>query len=902
MEKIEFTIHRLRKPQSEMKRCSRMANSCKQGRQRSFLRGNLLAAWILVAAFFPCPGQQPESPLVKSYREHLQHKKDSPFGLEWIPLGPTSNSALVEAFQVDTQHPGTIFLGFGSGNLWKTTNNGLTWKPVFENQPSYSVGDVALAPSNTHIIYLGTGETLKKPRNFTMPGTGMYRSDDGGETWRHIGLEDAWHISKISVHPANPDIVFVAAVGHLWTTNKNRGIFRTLDGGKTWEHVLYVNDRTGANDVVMAPTDPTILYASVWESYPGVSGATSAIYKSTDAGKTWTKSDMGLPPGKGRGRIGLAVSHRNPEKAYALMDHRGKAEGEEPAWGAAEVYQTLDGGKSWKRTHREELMIFSTIGWYFADIVIDPLNDDEVYALGVRLAHSVDGGKTFKLVGGDVYHLFPNPAEPLHLDQCELWINPVNPKHLALANDGGFYMSYDRGANWMHFNNLPTGEFYDITLDGKKPYTIYGGTQDNATVYSQGNEWIPKRYDNWHYLWIDPWSGGDGCITVIDPIDSATIYFSSQEGGIRRMNLNTRKSEEAQPGKELKTPLKYNFISPYFLSAFNHEQLYLGANFVMRSDNQGRDWRPISPELSSGKDKTRNSLAISALAESPVKQGLIYAGTDRGLFWVTTNDGGNWTEHSSGLPNLYVRTITPSKFNAARVYVALSGINYDDFGTYLFTSEDCGKTWKKITGNLPSEISYTIKEDPQHEDVLYAGLYRAVYISLDRGRNWAQFGTGMPAAAVSDIEIDPSSRDLLVSTHGRGIYKVNLGPLAEWLAGSTVQEKDRLLNVGPVHVPNPQERPDDTNSLVYEKLPISFWLREPGEVSLGIVNEKNETVWSTRVTGRRGFNQYRWDLIINRNDSPLPYFLKYSEFLPKGRYTIRLTGRTALEGALVAVD
>ncbi len=859
---------------------------------------NFLAAGLLVSVPLLGLGQQPLSPLVKSYDEHLKHKQQTPFGLEWIQLGPTSNSALVEAIQVDTQHPGTVYLGFGSGNLWKTSNHGLTWKPIFENQPSYAVGDVALAPSNTNIIYLGTGETLKKPRNFTMPGTGMYRSDNGGETWRHIGLEDSWHISKVLVHPTNPDIVYVAVVGHLWTTNKNRGLFRTMDGGKTWEHVLFVNERTGATDVVMAPSNPSIMYASAWETYPGVSGVNSGIYKSTDAGKSWTKSDVGLPVDQGKGRIGLAVSYRNPDKAYALLDHRDKPKGEGPAPGAAEVYQTIDGGKTWKRTHQEELMIFSVIGWYFADIVIDPVNDDEIYALGVRMAHSVDGGKTFKLVGGDVYHLFPNPAEPLHLDQCELWINPANPNQLALANDGGFYMSYDKGMNWMHFNNVPTGEFYDITLDSKKPYTIYAGAQDDATVYGKANEWIPKRYDEWKYLWIDPWSGGDGCITVVDPVDTSTLFYSSQEGGIRRMNLNTRRSEEARPDWESKPPLKYNFISPYFLSPFNHEHMYLGANYVMKSDNQGRDWRPISPDVTSGKDKAKTSLAISALAESPLKQGLIYAATDRGLFWVSDNDGKSWTERSSGLPNMYVRTIAPSKFREGRVYVALSGTNYDDFGTYLYLSEDNGKTWERITATLPSEIAYVIKEDPLHEHVLYAGLYRAAYISLDRGKSWSQLGTDMPAAAVSDIEIDAHTRDLVVSTHGRGLYKINLKPLDEWISRGVANSRDQLFASEAVKAPDRAKLPDDSNSMVYEKLPITFWLSEPREVTLSLINETNETVWSVKIAGRKGFNQYRWDLITQHNTSPLPYFLEFKGYAKKGRYTIRVSGGSTLEGSL----
>lgn len=848
--------------------------------------------------------QQPASPLVKSFQEHLVHQQTSEFGLQWTQLGPTSNSALVETFQVDTQHVGTLYLGFGSGNLWKTTNNGLNWKPIFENQPSYGIGDVALAPSNPNIIYLGTGETLKKPRNFTMPGTGMYRSDDAGETWKHIGLSDSWHIGKVTVHPTNPDVVFVAVLGHFWSTNANRGVYKTADGGKTWEKVLYVNDRTGANDVIISPTNANVIYATLWENYPGVSGESSGVYKSTDGGKSWNKSDAGLPQNKGKGRIGLAVSYQNSNKVYALLDHRDKSAKEGEVQGAAELYRSDDGGQAWHRTHKEELMINSVIGWYFADVVVNPLNDEEVYALGVRLAHSADGGKTFDLVGGEVYHLFPNPAEPLHLDQCEMWINPQNTDHLVLGNDGGLYISYDKGKTWMHYNNIPTGEFYDITLDNKTPYTVYGGTQDDATVYGNAREWNPKRYDQWKYLWIDPWSGGDGCVTVFDPVDSTTVYYSSQEGGIRRLNLLSGKSVEARPDPEkLKLSLKYNFISPYFLSPFNHNELYLGSNYLLRSTDRGDTWTAISGDLTQSKEKTRNSLAIAAVAESPLKQGLVYAGTDKGLFWVTADGGRTWSDRSRGLPEMYIRSVTPSKFSESRVYVALSGINYDDFGTYLYVSEDYGKTWTSIKANLPSEVAYVIKEDPKFETILYAGLYRAAYISTDRGRSWSQLGTGMPAAAVSDIEIDERTNDLVISTHGRGLYRLNLRPIYEFNLQPGQSEKVWLL-APDVKVP-PAERPrDDSNAVVLEKMPIWFWSAEQGEASIQVLDANaNAVVWSVNVKCRKGFNQFNWDLVVKRNDSQLPYFTQYTEYLSAGHYTLRLAiGDAAIEGEFEAKE
>mgnify|MGYP003327579126 FL=1 len=325
-----------------------------------------------------------------------------------------------------------MYVAFGSGNLWKTTNNGISWKPIFNNIPSIGIGDIALAPSNSNIIYVGTGESLKKARNFTMPGTGIYRSINAGESWQYLGLEDSWHIGEISVHPTNPDIVLVSVLGHFWTSNINRGVYRTIDGGKSWERVLYIDEKTGSIDVVISPSNPNIVYASMWENYPSISGKNSGVYKSEDNGKTWEKITNGLPSGKKTGRIGLAVSYSNANKIYALVDNLANERNN-----AAEVYSSVDGGKNWNKTHKDNLLIFPGIGWYFADIYVSPNDDNEIYALGVRTAKSSDGGKSFKNLRGDVKRLNSSAAKGLHLDHCELWINPLNDKHIALGNDGG---------------------------------------------------------------------------------------------------------------------------------------------------------------------------------------------------------------------------------------------------------------------------------------------------------------------------------------------------------------------------------------------------------------------------------------------------------------------------------
>lgn len=853
---------------------------------------------LLTLCFLPSisHAQIPESPLMSSFAEYQEMKNSSPFGLEWLSLGPVINSARVEAVQIDPIHPGTMYVAFGSGNLWKSVNNGLTWKPIFEDQPALGIGDIALAPSDPNIIYLGTGESLKKPRNFTMPGTGIYKSEDGGATWKHCGLNDSWHIGEISVHPTNPDIVFVAVLGHFWSQNANRGVYRTTNGGNTWEKVLYIDEHTGANDVVISHSDPNTIYATMWHNYPGISGENSGVFGSTDGGYSWRRLSNGFPQGKNIGRIGVAVSWSEPEKVYALVDNLNKERRK-----AAEVYRSLDGGASWKRTHEGELMIFPGLGWYFADIYLNPVDDEEIYALGVRMAHSTNGGKHFDLVGGDVFHIFPSVADQLHLDHCELWINPDNPDHLALGNDGGLYVSYDKGGSWMHYNNIPAGEFYDITVDKQNPYMVYGGTQDDATVFGPANEWNQKYWDGWKYVWIDPWSGGDGCVTQVDPVDPNTVYFSSQRGGIRRKDMTTDMSISIKPRLPEGHPgeLKYNFVAPYFISVHDRFTLYQAGNYVFKSVNRGDDWELISSDISVSSDPEKTSLAAGFIAESPVRPGLIYVGTDKGAFWVSRNGGTSWKEHSKGLPNNYIRSIFPSKFKESRVYITLTGINYDDLQNYIYVSEDYGENWYSLKANLPNEIANVIYEDPIYEEILYAGLYRGVYCSLNRGETWSLLGRNMAASCISDLIIQEETMDLVASTHGRGIYKINLKPLHEAFEMGFPLQEDRLFTIPKVRIPLVNTTHQNPDNKTVEKVPISFWITKDETVTIKVINDEDDILWSIPFKARIGFNQYRWDLVTKQVDSPLPYFIHYKQFLNEGYYRVIIeTSKTDLENTL----
>lgn len=840
---------------------------------------------FLVPVFF-LDAHEKDNALLKSWDQYLKLKKESEWRLKWVLLGPVMNSARVESVQGDPSTPGTMYAAFGSGNLWKTVNNGLTWKPIFENQSALGIGDIALAPSDPSTIWLGSGESLKKARNFTMPGTGVFRSDDGGKTWTPKGLHDSYHIGEIAVHPKDKNRVFVAVLGHFWTPNKNRGIYRTTDGGRSWEHVLYVNQKTGANDVVISPSDPDILYASLWENYPGICGEESGIYKSEDGGETWKRLKGGFPVGSKIGRIGLAVSSSDPNKAYALVDNLSKKRNQ-----AAEVYKTADGGKSWHRTHQEELTIFPGIGWYFADCYVNPLDDEEIYALGVRCAHSTDGGKTFHFLKGNVFHFFPSPAETLHLDHCELWINPLNPKHLILGNDGGLYVSYDRGHSWMHHNNIPAGEFYDISVDHQDPYSIYGGTQDDSSVYGPSQEWNPLYADEWDYVWLDAWSGGDGCYTVPDPVCPTTVYFSSQHGGIRRKNLKTGRSVSIKPRlpKEHKGTLAYHFVAPYIISHHNHLTLYHAGNYIFKSLNRGDSWELISPDLSISAHEGKSSVASGAIAESPIKPGLLYVGTDSGAFWVSLDDGKKWKEHSAGLPDQYIRCIWPSRFNESRVYAALTGINKDDFNNYLFVSDDYGRNWQSLSSNLPNEVAYCILEDPVHENILYAGLYRGVYVSADRGQNWSLLGPDMAATCISDLVIQEKEMDLVAGTHGRGIYKMNIRPIQEAFKQGSPQQ-NILFQTPAAHLPWFNDTHHDPRKKTIKKVPITFYLTQNKEVTLEVKNKKGSVIWSRTMKAQKGFNQIRWNLVTKKADSPQPYYIHYLKFPEPGPYDLFITG------------
>jgi photosystem II stability/assembly factor-like uncharacterized protein len=434
----------------------------------------------------------------------------------------------------------------------------------------------------------------------------------------------------------------------------------------------------------------------------------------------------------------------------------------------------------------------------------------------------------------------------------------------------------------MHHNNIPAGEFYDISVDDQNPYNVYGGTQDDASVYGPAKEWDPRFQDEWQYVWFDVWSGGDGCYTMADPTDPDIIYSSSQHGGIFRKNMQTGRRVRIRPGlpEDHSGQLAFHFIAPYIISPHDPRTLYHAGNYIFKSQNRGNNWKLISPDLSQSTLEEKRSVAAGAIAESPFEPGVLFVGTDRGAFWISKDDGKTWTEHSEGLSNGYIRSICPSRFEKARIYVSVTGINYDDLSNYLYVSEDYGKSWRSIVSNLPDEVAYTILEDPVNENILYVGLYRGVYISVDRGKSWSLLGPEMAATAISDLVIQEREMDLVAGTHGRGIYKMNIRSIQK--AFENGAPNTHILFDPPI------ARLGRTRAA--EKVPITFYLMHDADIELRLQDEEGKVVWTKPFEGSKGFNQYRWDLVVKRNESPEPYFSRYLEFAEPGKYEIQITG------------
>ncbi len=727
----------------------------------------------------------PETRL-NSWDDHLRLEAQSPFkDLNWRAVGPMQAGARVEAIAVPPDSPGTIYVGIGSGNLWKTVNNGLTWEPIFEKQSAFSIGDVAVSQSDPDIVWVGTGETQPRHSGYSYAGTGVFKSEDGGGSWWAAGLQDTHHIGKVLIHPTDPDVVFVAALGHFWSQNQERGVFRTTDGGKNWKQVLFVSSRTGVVDMAMDPSNPDILFASAWEAVSGAdkeAGEESGIYRSADGGTTWEKLSAGLPDGP-LGRIGLDVAPSRPEVVYAFVDNWNPDSDEDRDIVGGEVYRSEDRGLSWRKVNEDDLYpVFGVYGWKFTDIRVSPDDPDDLFILGNRAFHSSDGGRTFERIGEKIIRMHDTRGVIMHLDHHDIWIDPSNPERVLLGNDGGLYQSWDRGESWLHHNNIPAAEFYSITLDMSDPFRIFGGTQDNAALYGPSHISIGEAvWDPWENVYLDQWTGGDSFDTYLDPTDPSLVYYEHQHGAMRRMDITqdsvlTGAAERIRPrvrGLEWRS----GWYTPFIISHYDPRTLLVGGNHLIKSTDRGETWMTASPDLSDPPQGARGVVpfgTITMIAESDLREGLIYVGTEGGAVWKTENGGEEWSGLGPNLPKKWVSRLVTSPHRPETVFLSQTGFREDDFGSYLFRSDDFGESWTSIVGNLPAESVNVVQEDPLMPDVLYVGTDLGVYVSGNGGESWHSLSANLPTTPVHDLDVHPREGELVIGTHGRSVFVMDL--------------------------------------------------------------------------------------------------------------------------------
>ena len=782
-------------------------------------------------------------------------------------IGPSIMSGRVVDIDANPSDPTEFYVAYASGGLWYTNNNGQSFSPVFDSADVITIGDVAVN-WKTKTIWVGTGEVNSSRSSYA--GIGVFKSRDNGKTWQYLGLPESQHIGKIQLHPTDDNTAWIAVLGHLYSPNKERGVYKTTDGGTTWKQTLYVDDNTGAIDIDINPSNPNELYAAAWYRTRSAwnfeeSGKTSGIYKSSDGGNTWTlltKQGAGFPVGEGVGRIGIAVYPKNPQIVYAIMDNNfhkpdtakkdtvtyvlrdfqnltkeqflqlnprrldtflkrnrlyprytaqmimerisngslkptaiwdylydaNTALFDTPIIGA-EVYRSDDGGQNWRKTNMKDLpTLYNTYGYYFGKIFVSPYNDKKVVITGYDLQMSNDGGKTFTRID----------KENTHADHHIAWIDPQKDSHIIIGNDGGCNISYDNGQHWFKANTPAVGQFYSVFVDNARPYNVYGGLQDNGVWYGPStNKESYNWYDNGNYAFKSI-MGGDGMQVQVDTRDNATAYTGFQFGNYSRLNrLNPRENpKRITPQHQLgEKPYRFNWQTPVLISKHNQDIIYFGGNKLFRSFNKADTLIPISDDLTKGgKPGDVPFGTITTIAESPLRFGLLYVGTDDGNIQLSKDAGATWTllnpvstkktrlngtvgqGQASVLPRgLWVSRLISSQYKEGRVYATLSGYRNDDFNAYLYVSEDYGTTWTQLGKSLPSEPLNVIREDPKNENILYVGSDGGLYVSFDRGQSFMMWDAALPKSVpVHDIAIQERENEIVLGTHGRSIYIAKL--------------------------------------------------------------------------------------------------------------------------------
>jgi photosystem II stability/assembly factor-like uncharacterized protein len=814
------------------------------------------------------------------------------------PIGPANTGGRVSAIAVVEGKSSTQYVGAASGGVWKTTDNGGTWTPVFEHEGTASIGDVAVSKSNPDVVWVGTGEA--NPRNSVSWGDGVYKSTDGGKTWKNKGLRDSEHVGRVVIHPKDADVVYVAALGRLWGPNKERGVYKTTDGGETWKAVKQIDEDTGFIDLMMAPDDPQTLYAAAYRvrrdafasGNPAAQfGEHAGLYKTTDGGKTWTKLTSGLPE-RPLGRCGIAVSRKDPRVVYAVVQTdrtdisavpgQPARTGDRAETGG--VFRSADRGESWAKVND-----LCPRPFYFGQVRVDPADENRVYVLGVSLFVSSDGGKKFR----------PEAPET-HADHHALWIDPADPRHLVMGTDGGVFFSLDRGERCEHLLNLPIGQFYGVAVDQRKPYRVFGGLQDNGTWGG------PSRTYNREGISGTDWFrllSADGYQCQCDPGDSDSVYAESQWGGLRRVDLRAGSSTDIKPrAKRNEAAYRFNWSSPIVVSTHDAKTVYFAGNHVFKSADRGETWEVISPDLTRGEPGPNKYAGhtITTIAESPVKAGVLWAGTDDGNVQVGKNGGRDWTDVSARIPDLpadcWVSRVECSPFDEASAFVTVDRHRNGDRAPYVFATVDYGVTWKPIMANLPGGGPvHVIRADPRNRDLLYVGTEFGLFVSVNGGASWQRV-PGLPTVAVHDLAIHARDRELVIGTHGRSVFVMDIAPLQEVNAKSLAAAA-YLFDVKPAIAYQQRETNGQGRARHYLApnppfgATIYFMLKEKasGPVVVMIADGTGKTVAELKGTGDVGLQKLQWDLRAKgRHQDAL---------VPAGEYVCRIkVGDQTLHG------
>jgi photosystem II stability/assembly factor-like uncharacterized protein len=798
------------------------------------------------------------------------------------PIGPAVTGGRIVDIEADPKRPTTIYVAAATGGLWKTVNNGTTWTPVFDDQKSISIGDIALAPGNSEIVWVGTGE--HNNQRSAHYGDGVYKSLDGGKTWANMGLTESLHIGRIAIDPNNPDVVYVAAMGPLYKGGGQRGVFKTVDGGKTWTQVLKGdNDTTGFIEIVADPTDSKVLYAAAMDRLRRPwnirdFGPGSGVYKTTDSGKTWKKL-QGLPTGS-VGRIGIAVYPKNPKIVYLTVDNRNPSTG-------IEIYRSDNAGLTWKKVNEQR----ADGGSYYGQIRIDPTNPDRIYLLATQGLRSEDGGKRYTRIDRNI-----------HVDHHALWIDPSNPQHMMIGNDGGLYFTYDDAATWDFINNLPIPQFYAVGADNAVPYNVMGGLQDNG-VWHGPSRTRGLGIINEHWKSI---LGGDGFYAVADPEEWSTVYTSSQFGAISRVDVLRAMQRGIRPRDG---GLRSNWMSPFLVSPHNPRVLYWCAQKVFMTLDRGDRWTAVSPDLTTNNpDKIKGNVphcTITTIDESPKKAGVLWVGTDDGNVWVSQDNGNSWTQVNQNIADApkeyWVSRVEASPHDAATAFVSYTGFREEDFRPFLFKTTDYGKTWTSISGDLPQEQISVVRQDTLNANLLVVGTEAGCYVTLNGGQKWLKLSNGIPASIpCQDLLIQDRDGDLVVGTHGRGIFILNISPLRQWsddvaLKDFQLFKPDRALAT---NIASSMFDPFNGSRRYVAQNPqfgatIAYYLKAASaeDVKIQILDADGSVIRELNGSKDAGINFVNWNLRRNQGG-----------IVSAGTYGVRLTLRGQTQAALLRVE